>query len=608
VALDSWKTVHVRVEFEAVTHTAHVFLNGELIGQHIGKGYTAFTVDLSPNLHFGEENALLVRVDNRPADRMLPRNRSYDWADDGGIIRHVNLLITPQVYIERVEIDAVPKLADSSAEIRLRAFVRNTTSKAQPFDLHASFRPNESPGRAITPLHASHAVAANSEEIIEIGPGTVRNAVLWHFDSPNLYLASLSLKSALGEQSLLETFGIRHFEVRGAAFYLNGEKVSLIGVERMAGSNPDFGMAETLEWIQKNHEDMKKLNCVFSRVHWPQDRRVLDFCDRNGILMQEEVPAWGWETFHDTSDEVQHALEQNGLEQLREMVARDRNHPSIVAWGLCNEVDGKNPRSRQFAHKLGDEARRLDPSRLQTYASNSLDSDPGADMAGDFDFISTNEYYGSWAPGGPQEVRAHLDQVRKAFAGKPIVVSEYGWCECQPGIMPGDDLRVDIVNSHTEAFREFAEVAGAIYFDYNDYRTLAGDKGTGALRQRVHGVVDLYGKPKPSFTALRLQSSPIEQLSIQKTGEFEYKLNVSLRRQLPGYTLRGYVIRCTAYGYDDLPMAGHVSDLPALQAGSSHSVAVSFQGTPVRRIVVDVMRPTGFSAITAEYLDKAAME
>jgi beta-glucuronidase len=68
------------------------------------------------------------------------------------------------------------------------------------------------------------------------------------------------------------------------------------------------------------------------------------------------------------------------------------------------------------------------------------------------------------------------------------------------------------------------------------------------------------------------------------------------------------VIRCTAYGYDDLPMAGHVSDLPVLQAGSSHSVAVSFQGTSVRRIVVDVMRPTGFSAITAEYLDKAAME
>ena len=603
-----WKTRHVRVEFEAVTHTAHVFLNGKLIGQHIGKGYTAFNIDLSPNLDFGGENTLLVRVDNRPADRMLPRNKSYDWPDDGGIIRPVNLLITPRVYIERVEIDAIPKLEDDSAEISLRAVVRNTTSQAQRVELQSNCQLEGRRDRGITVRHALRAIPGDSEQMIEIGSGTLRNAALWHFDSPHLYLASFSLKSALGEHTLLETFGIRHFEVRGAAFYLNGEKVSLVGVERMAGSNPDFGMAETLEWIQRNHEDMKRLNCVFSRVHWPQDRRVLDFCDLHGILMQEEVPAWGWETFHNTTDEVQHALEQNGLEQLQEMVARDRNHPCIIAWGLCNEVDGKNQRSRQFALKLGEEARRLDPSRLQTYASNSLDSDPRADMAGDFDFISTNEYYGSWAPGGPPQVRAHLDQLRKAFPGKPIVISEYGWCECQPSIMPGDDLRVDLVNSHTELFREFPEVAGAIYFDYNDYRTLVGDKGIGALRQRVHGLVDLYGRPKHSFTALRIQSSPIEKLSIQKTGEFEYKLDLSVRRQIPGYTLRGYVIRWTAYGYDDLPMAGQISDLPTLPAGSSHSVTASLQADPVRRIMVDIMRPTGFSALTAEYLEKAAME
>ena len=92
-------------------------------------------------------------------------------------------------------------------------------------------------------------------------------------------------------------------------------------------------------------------------------------------------------------------IESNGAEQMREMIVRDRNHPCIVSWGLCNEVDGKNPRSREFAHVIAKEARKLDPSRLLTYASNSLGENPGADMAGDFDFISTNEYYGTWAPG-----------------------------------------------------------------------------------------------------------------------------------------------------------------------------------------------------------------
>jgi beta-glucuronidase len=102
---------------------------------------------------------------------------------------------------------------------------------------------------------------------------------------------------------------------------------------------------------------------------------MLDFCDRHGILFQEEVPVWEPESFRNTTDDVQSALEKNGLEQLREMIARDRNHPCIVSRGLCNELDGKNPRSPQFAQVISAEARRLDRSRLQTYASHSLDTE-----------------------------------------------------------------------------------------------------------------------------------------------------------------------------------------------------------------------------------------
>ena len=601
-----WTAQHVRIEFEAVSHTAHLFLNGKPIGEHVGKGYTAFTVDLSPHLNLGQENTLLVRVDNRPNDRMLPRNKSYDWTDDGGIIRPVILLVTPRTFLERVEIDSVPDLSAGAAEIRIRAVVRNTAPQAQRLNIHTVIRRHGGTDELLHLGPVTSTIEANGNQVVELGPAVLHNAELWHFDTPHLYDASVELKSLSGVHELVEQFGIRKFEIRASAFYLNGEKVSLIGVERMAGSHPELGMAETVEWIDSNHRDMKNLNCVFTRVHWPQDRRVLDFCDRHGILMQEEVPAWGPETFDKTTDDVQRALEQNGLEQLREMIHRDRNHPCIVAWGLCNEVDGKNPSSRQFAHAIGAEARRLDPSRLQTYASNTLDSNPGADMAGDLDFISTNEYYGSWAPGGPADVEAHMDRIRKAFPDKPIVVSEYGWCECQPSIMPGDENRVEIVNSHTEVFRRFSEVAGAIYFDYNDYRTLVGDKGSGAMRQRVHGVVDLYGTPKPSFEALRLQASPIESTILRKSGDNRYQIEIRIRQQLPGYALRGYSLRWVAYGYDDLPMDGRKTDLPALQPGSSQMYDATFTVTGIKRVVVDLVRPTGFSAITVEYLDQAA--
>ena len=601
----SWASRHVRIEFEAVNHTAHVFLNGASVGEHVGKGYTAFTLDLSARLKFGLENTLMVRVENQPRDRMLPRNKSYDWTDDGGIIRPVNLLVTARTFIERVEIDAQPDLTSGSARISVRAIVRNAAPQAQKASIQATIRRYGSAGEAMRMGSVDAALEPNRSQVVTLGPETLRNPALWHFDTPHLYEASLELNSSSGVHELIESFGIRSFEARGSAFYLNGEKVSLIGVERMAGSHPELGFAETTEWIDANHRDMKELNCVFTRVHWPQDKRVLDFCDRHGILMQEEVPAWGWETFSETSDETQHALEQNGLEQLREMVHRDRNHPCIVAWGLCNEVDGKNPRTRQFARAVGAEARRLDPSRLQTYASNTLGTDPAADMAGEFDFISANEYYGSWAPGGPPDVEACLDRIRKAFPGKPIVVSEYGWCECQPTTMPGDENRVEIVNSHTEVFRKFPEVAGAIYFDYNDYRTLVGDKGAGALRQRVHGVVDLYGARKPSFEALRLQASPVESAVLRKSGEGRYALELRTREQLPGHVLRGYSLRWLAFGYDDLPMEGALTELPEVHPGSSQGYVVTFSISEIRRVVVDLMRATGFSAITAHYLDKA---
>ena len=605
-APESWSAQHGRVEFEAVNHTAHAFLNGKAVGEHVGKGYTAFVLDLSPQLKLGGENTLLVRVDNRPDDRMLPRNKSYDWTDDGGIIRPVNLLVTARTFIEYVEIDAVPDLASGSAEIRVRAIVRNVAARANKVTIKASIRRDGSADEVVRLGPVSAALNPDGEQVVELGPATVHNAALWHFDVPHLYEAVVELDGTSGNHQRVEHFGIRKFEVRGSAFYLNGDKVSLIGVERMAGSHPELGFAESAEWIESNHRDMKELNCVFTRVHWPQDRRVLDFCDRHGILMQEEVPAWGPDTFWKTSDDVQHALEQNGLKQLREMVRRDRNHPCIVAWGLCNEVDGKNPRSRQFARLIGAEARRLDPSRLQTYASHTLGSDPGADMAGEFDFISTNEYYGSWTPGGPEDVEAHIDRIRKAFPNKPIVVSEYGWCECQPKIMPGDENRVAIVNSHTEVFRKFPEVAGAIYFDYNDYRTLVGDKGKGTMRQRVHGVVDLYGRRKPSFEALRLQASPLESAVLRRAGEGRFELELRTREQLPGYTLRDYSLRWIGYGYDGLPMDGGKTSLPSLRPASSQKLAIDVSVAGLRRMVVDVVRPTGFSAITVEYLIEAA--
>ena len=126
------------------------------------------------------------------------------------------------------------------------------------------------------------------------------------------------------------------------------------------------------------------------------------------------------------------------------------------------------------------------------------------------------------------------------------------------------------------------------------------------MRQRVHGVVDLYGGRKPSFETLRQQASPIENAVLRKSGKDRYEFELRTRQQLPGYILRDYSLRWLAYAYDDLPMDGGKTTLPALTPGSSHALEIKPSISGTRRVVVDVIRPTGFSAITVEYLDQAA--
>jgi beta-galactosidase len=135
-----------------------------------------------------------------------------------------------------------------------------------------------------------------------IKPGTTEKQTLqavltkakrWHFDRPNLYRLEFSITGARELHCFPTIFGIRQLEAQDGGFHLNGERLRLMGVERMAGSNPEFGMAEPADWIRQDHTDMKYLNCIFTRVHWPQDKRVLDYCERHGILMQTEVPTWG---------------------------------------------------------------------------------------------------------------------------------------------------------------------------------------------------------------------------------------------------------------------------------------------------------------------------
>ena len=178
-----------------------------------------------------------------------------------------------------------------------------------------------------------------------------------------------------------------------------------------------------------------------------------------------------------------------------------------------------------------------------------------------------------------------------------IVISEYGYCACTAERPEGDERRREILRSHDAVFRQRDYIAGLIFFCYNDYRTHIGDRGTGVLRQRVHGVMDVWGNCKPSYDLLREESSPIAELRIEGRPT-AFKITVRARTHVPAYTLRGYRLRGAYFGYGQIPIEQQEAALPELKPGSEAALEIHFADAQPEKIQFDVLRPTGFSAYT----------
>jgi beta-galactosidase len=191
--------------------------------------------------------------------------------------------------------------------------------------------------------------------------------------------------------------------------------------------------------------------------------------------------------------------------------------------------------------------------------------------------------------------------LHSAFPDKPIVVSEYGYCACTPERPEGDEARMEVLRTHQSAIRSRDFVAGAIFFSYNDYRTHVGDRGWGACRQRVHGVVDINGAPKPSYELLRSESSPIELFTVKPFGS-RFEVQIKTRRDFPTYTLKGYKLRGMFFGQGNIPVEQQEVTLSDLSPGSETRLELAFSvsESPLR-VRIDVLRPTGFSVASLDW-------
>ncbi|MEA1996786.1 MAG: beta galactosidase jelly roll domain-containing protein, partial [Gemmatimonadota bacterium] len=230
----SWAVNAVRLEFEAVYHSATVWLNGKPVGEHLRKGYTAFMLDISSAVCPGEKNTLMVKVDNSFDMKMLPRGSSFDWAVDGGITRPVNLLITCETFIERVDIDTRPDIENARAGLDIKVALQNGAGAAVKASVNYRVIEEDT---GCTVLEQREAAEVNLEpgeaRKVTLSAATLNNPRLWHFDHPYLYRLEVEIECRGKPLHKFSTiFGVRKIEVREGGFYLNGERVWLMGVER----------------------------------------------------------------------------------------------------------------------------------------------------------------------------------------------------------------------------------------------------------------------------------------------------------------------------------------------------------------------------------------
>ena len=477
----SFKTVLL---FHAVYRDCTVYVNGNEVAKHFNSGFTPFEADITNHVKTGT-NLLVIKCSNAYSDDALPHGKDFDWANDGGIIRPVELIAFSENDIEHIKIESTVTdfFKDGKGNARIVCDLDFCSETHLPYSIYVKEKQS---GKTV---FKQESIRNDRTEFF------LKDVPLWDTENPFLY----NLEITCGNETHTQHFGIRKIEVLEDKIYLNNNPITLHGVEWMPGSNPEFGMAESESELRKNLEMLKEINCNFTRFHWQQDDFVYDWCDEHGLMVQEEIPYWGAPK---NAGEKQLAVAKN---QADEMLLHHFNHPSIVCWGVGNELDGRKKGTISYVKQMVAYFKRQDSMRLVNYVSNTIGwktplqrlyNSKDATVFGDI--CMWNEYLGTWY--GNVNYDKVFRLVQKESRGKPLVSTEFGLCE--PHFKGGDKRRIEIYKEKLEYYKKYS-FTGWVYFSLNDYRTHVGESGKGKLKQRIHGSVDLYGNKKPSYDFIK---------------------------------------------------------------------------------------------------------
>ena len=396
------------LEINGANSSAEVYLNGEKLASHDG-GYSTWRVDITGKLQ--QENLLVIAVDNAPNDRVYPQVADFTFY--GGLYRDVNIICVSEShfdldYFGGPGIKVTPVVNGKDADVELELFVTNRKDGQ-----YIQYTVYDAQGNEV--------INAVSDELKACF--TIENAHLWHGrKDPYLYTVAAHLVEG---KKILDTvstrFGCRSYVIdpeRG--FILNGEEYPLRGVSR---HQDRWGIGNAL--LPEHHIEDMDLICevgatTIRLAHYQHDQFFYDLCDERGMVIWAEIPY--------ISQHMPTGRE-NTISQMKELLVQNYNHPSIVVWGLSNEITMKGASDKDLLenhHILNDLCHDWDKTRPTTMAVVSP-----CDMDEPYvripDTVSYNHYFG-WYGGDTSMNGPWFDKFHKKHPKQPIGCSEYG-CE-----------------------------------------------------------------------------------------------------------------------------------------------------------------------------------
>lgn len=510
----SWRGQRILLYFASVNYSARVWLNGEPLGGHEG-GHLPFAFDMSEKVEWDRPNLIAVRVENIQAPTRVPPGGGaamglftgypathYDFFPYAGIHRQVEIISLPKVALE--DVTAVTKIDGSNGIVELKATASggwNGTGKAR-------LGTGSSQVEADLQFHDGQATATLS----------VPGAKFWSPDLPYLYPLHLALvDGAQTTDSYTLNIGIRTIEVRGDKLLLNGQPIFMKGCAK----HEDFpinGRGLNIPLVVRDAEMLKWMGANSYRTsHYPYSDEAMETADREGFLIIDEIPAVGM-TFSDGDENIEKRQAQC-LQDIDDLIARDKNHPSVVIWSVANEPSpgnmltqrGPNPKGvaagSAFFTRLFERAHQRDSTRPATFTSVQGGPREWIALA---DVACLNIYFGWYSLGG------RLDEAQSALAKeldavhdllhKPIIITECGaeaiaGTHATPPQMWTEEYQVEYLRRYLEVVDQRPFMAGFHVWNFANFKTNQSIVRAQGMNQK--GVLTRDRTPKMAAHFLR---------------------------------------------------------------------------------------------------------